>query len=58
MLLLIVNILPKTSSIKELNPVFWLETIALFSFGISWIVKGESFLKDDKKPKHEAMLNK
>lgn len=29
------------------KPVFWLETIALVAFGISWLVKGEAILKDD-----------
>ena len=28
------------------KPVFWLEAVALFSFGISWLVKGEIVLKD------------
>jgi hypothetical protein len=32
--------------LSGLNPVFWLETIALWAFGISWIVKGEIILKD------------
>jgi len=29
------------------NPVFWLETLAILSFGISWLVKGEAILKDE-----------
>jgi hypothetical protein len=28
------------------RPVFWLESIALWAFGISWLVKGETILKD------------
>jgi hypothetical protein len=28
------------------NPVFWFETIALWSFGLSWLTKGEFILKD------------
>lgn len=28
------------------KPVFWLEWIALFAFGTSWLVKGELVLKD------------
>ncbi|MFN2440349.1 MAG: hypothetical protein ABR503_14195 [Chitinophagaceae bacterium] len=32
--------------LSELKPVFWLEWIALFAFGISWLVKGETVLKD------------
>jgi hypothetical protein len=29
-----------------LRPTFWLELIALWAFGISWLVKGELVLKD------------
>jgi hypothetical protein len=29
------------------NPVFWLETIAILAFGVSWLTKGEAILKDD-----------
>jgi hypothetical protein len=32
--------------LKSLNPVFWLESIMLFSFGISWLTKGQLFLRD------------
>ena len=34
--------------IDGLKPIFWLETVAVVSFGISWLVKGEtfSFLRD------------
>jgi len=28
------------------DPVFWLETLALWAFGFSWFVKGEAILKD------------
>jgi hypothetical protein len=28
------------------KPVFWLETFALWAFGISWFVKGETLWKD------------
>jgi len=29
------------------NPVFWLESVAIVAFGVSWITKGEALLKDD-----------
>lgn len=29
-----------------LDPVFWLETLALWAFGISWLTKGEMLLAD------------
>lgn len=31
---------------KEYNPVFWLESIAVVAFGISWLTKGEWILWD------------
>jgi hypothetical protein len=31
---------------KPYKPVFWLEAIAICAFGISWLVKGETLLKD------------
>lgn len=35
-------------SLKEFSPAFWLETVALWAFGISWLVKGEAILKDNE----------
>ncbi len=32
--------------LKQWKPMFWLEAIALFFFGVSWLVKGEAVLKD------------
>jgi hypothetical protein len=34
------------SPIDRIHPVFWLEAIALWAFGWSWFIKGESLLKD------------
>ena len=41
----------KYPELQHLDPVFWLESIALWAFGISWITKGELILKDDKTDK-------
>ena len=35
------------SSLARINPVFWLEAIAVAAFGISWLIKGEAILKDE-----------
>lgn len=35
------------SSLKEYHLIFWLETIAIVAFGISWLTKGEAILKDE-----------
>ena len=34
------------SPIEVYKPVFWLEAIAVVAFGISWLTKGETLLKD------------
>jgi len=40
--------LENNSVIGPLNPVFWLESISVLSFGVCWVVKGEAiaFLND------------
>lgn len=35
--------------LEKVKPVFFLETFALWAFGISWLVKGQAILKDDIK---------
>lgn len=35
--------------ISAANPVFWLETLALWAFGFSWFVKGETLWKDSPR---------
>ena len=36
-----------TSALNGYHLVFWLETIAIEAFGISWLTKGEAILKDE-----------
>ncbi len=33
--------------IESLDPRFWLESIAMVAFGVSWSVKGEAILTDE-----------
>ena len=33
--------------INQYHTVFWLESIAIFAFGFSWLTKGEAILKDE-----------
>jgi hypothetical protein len=42
-----VRFVPANSPIQDLSPVFWLESLAIVAFGISWFVKGEAILKDE-----------
>lgn len=37
--------------VQQLYPVFWLESLAVFAFGFSWLTKGETILKDRKSDK-------
>ena len=30
------------------HPIYWLEALALFTFGVSWFTKGEAILKDEE----------
>jgi quinol-cytochrome oxidoreductase complex cytochrome b subunit len=32
--------------LENIHPVFWLESLALLAFGISWFTKGQAILKD------------
>ena len=36
----------KDTSLSRIQPVFWLETIAMFAFGMSWITKGNWLRRD------------
>jgi hypothetical protein len=45
--LLVYGLFLAKSGIKNLDPVFWLETAAVLAFGISWLTKGEAILKDE-----------
>lgn len=37
--------LPDTTEAR-LKPVFWLESAAIVAFGVSWLIKGETLLRD------------
>ena len=34
------------TSLEDIKPVFWLESLALWAFEASWLVKGEALFKD------------
>jgi hypothetical protein len=42
----VIAVLPNDALIKNLGPLFWLESLAIVAFGISWLTKGEAFLQD------------
>jgi hypothetical protein len=39
----------KDTAVSDLKPVFWLESLMIWAFGISWFVKAETLLKDRKE---------
>jgi len=50
-LLLLVPNLPVTPWLRPLHPIFWLEAVSIFAFGVAWFVKGETLgiLKDEER---------
>jgi hypothetical protein len=44
----IVGIKSIHDQVQQYNLVFWFESIAVLAFGVSWLIKGETLLKDRK----------
>lgn len=47
LLIPVVTHTPIADRVQALHPVFWLESLAVEAFGISWLTKGETILKDE-----------
>jgi hypothetical protein len=49
LLVFVYALLPESinSDLKKLNPIYWLESLTVLAFGVSWFVKGEAILKDE-----------
>ena len=41
---------PVKALVARLEPRFWLESISVFVFGVAWLIKGETILKDSQAP--------
>jgi hypothetical protein len=48
LLIVVVSLPPVEPSVDWLRPVFWLESLAVVAFGVSWLTKGETILKDQE----------
>jgi len=50
--MIIITLVPDDAPWLEMNPIFWLEAVAIWAFGISWFVKGEAIamLNDKRRP--------
>ena len=46
LLIAVVALTPVKYLVGRLTPVFWLESVAIVAFGVSWLTKGETILKD------------
>ena len=46
--MLVVALPPVEKFTEWLTPVFWLESVAVVAFGVSWLTKGETILKDEE----------
>jgi hypothetical protein len=40
------EVLPGNALLLKFSPLFWLEAVAVFAFGVSWLTKGEVILAD------------
>ena len=47
-LIAVVALPPVKTLVERLSPVFWLESLAIVSFGVAWLTKGETILKDQE----------
>jgi hypothetical protein len=45
-LIVVATFMPGDANMKKLGVVFWLESIAIVAFGVSWFTKGEAILGD------------
>jgi hypothetical protein len=45
-LIAVVKLSSAGALVRQLAPVFWLESVAIVAFGVSWLTKGEAILKD------------
>jgi hypothetical protein len=54
-LIAIVHIPSIGDTIAALSPVFWLESLAVMTFGLAWLTKGEMILKDEEKAAARAL---
>jgi hypothetical protein len=46
-MIVVLALFPPAAPIRQLDPRFWLESLAVVAFGVSWLTKGEAILKDE-----------
>ncbi|HEV2988748.1 MAG TPA: DUF998 domain-containing protein [Candidatus Angelobacter sp.] len=50
-LIAVVSLPGINTAVEQLKPVFWLESLAVVTFGVAWLTKGEMILKDEESAK-------
>lgn len=59
LLIILVKVPGVKAVVEQLKPVFWLESLAVITFGIAWLTKGEMILKDEEAAERtEAVARK
>ena len=48
LLIVMVRVWLEYTVLQNFKPVFWLEALAVVSFGVSWLTKGEAILADER----------
>lgn len=43
---IVLSFIIKAAWLESLDPVFWGEAVSIFAFGVSWLVKGDTFFRD------------
>ena len=51
LLIVVVKLPAVKTAVEWLKPVFWLESLAVITFGVAWLTKGEMILKDEESSK-------
>lgn len=50
-LIVFVKLMPDSPLVEKLDPIFWLESLAIWAFGVSWLIKGKTILTDQEREK-------
>jgi hypothetical protein len=52
-----IAVTPVAAPLSTLDPEFWLESVAIVAFGVSWLVKGQAVLRD-RPPVRRSLLQR
>jgi len=48
LLIVVVKLPAIEAQVRQFSPVYWLESLAIVAFGVAWLIKGETILKDQQ----------